>query len=204
MRRRNTLRKDEVTIECVPASVTQPLDFAQIFGRSAPVIIDLGCGDGAFLTALAAANPQHNYLGIERLIGRVRAVCRKAGKLGLTNVRVLRMETAYVLEHLISPDSVSQFHLLFPDPWPKRRHHRRRTMTNQFAAAIHRALVPNGLFHAATDHAEYFQHIARITQSLFEPEIKLASFPQSTFEKRFADRGLIIHRLLLRKISPVR
>ena len=196
--------EDEAAIEFVPASITQRLDFAQIFVRAAPVIIDLGCVDGAFLTALPAADPQRNYLGIERLIGRVRTVCRKVVKLSLTDVRVLRMDTAHAVEHLIPPDAVSQFHLLFPDPWPKRRHYRRRTMTNEFVTAIHRALVPNGLFHVATDHAEYFQYIERITRSLFEPATKLALFPQSTFEKRFADRGLTIHRLLLRKISPVR
>jgi tRNA (guanine-N7-)-methyltransferase len=114
------------------------------------------------------------------------------------------MDTAYAVEHLIPAAAVSQFHLLFPDPWPKRRHHRRRTMTNGFVAAIHRALVPDGLFYIATDYVEYFQHIERITHSLFAPASVPISFPQSTFEKRFADRDLTIHRLLLRKISPVK
>jgi tRNA (guanine-N7-)-methyltransferase len=204
MRRRNTLRDHEAAIEFVPASITLPLDFAQIFVRAAPLTIDLGCGDGAFLAGLATANPQRNYLGVERLPGRVRSVCRKVAKLALPNVRVLRMDTAYAVEHLIAADGVSQFHLLFPDPWPKRRHHRRRTMTNGFVAAIHRALVPDGLFHIATDYVEYFQHIERITHSLFAPASVPISFPQSTFEKRFADRDLTIHRLLLRKISPVK
>jgi tRNA (guanine-N7-)-methyltransferase len=202
MRRRKILREDEAAIEFVPESITQPLDVAQIFVRSAPLIIDLGCGDGAFLINLAIANPQQNYLGIERLIGRVRSVCRKVARLNLSNVRLLRMDTACAVEHLIPAAQVAQFHLLFPDPWPKRRHYRRRTVSSEFVTAMHRALVPGGLFHIATDHTEYFQHIESLTNSLFAPVRLPIEFPQSTFEKKFADRR--IHRLLLRKISPVK
>lgn len=204
MRRRKIFRENEAVIEFVPASLTQPLDFRKLFSREAPIEIDLGCGDGTFLTALAAENPEHNFLGIERLRGRVRSVCGKAAKPELRYVRVLRMETNYAVAHLIPPATVSRFHLLFPDPWPKRRHHRRRTVTTEFVAAIHRALVPDGLFHIATDHAEYFQKIKRLTSPSFRPSRAEGAFPQSTFEKRFAAAGKSIHRLLLRKVSPVR
>jgi tRNA (guanine-N7-)-methyltransferase len=158
--------------------------------------------DGAFLVALAIEKPHHNFLGIERSRERVRRVCRKAAK--LSNVRVLCIDTTYAVAQLIPPVAVSQFHLLFPDPWPKRRHHRRRIVTLQFIAAIHRALVPDGLLHIATDHAEYFQQIKRLTSLLFVPAPVSVTFPQSTFERQFATRELTIHRLLLRKISPVR
>jgi tRNA (guanine-N7-)-methyltransferase len=204
MRRRNPLRQHEAAIEFVPLSITQPLDFAQIFMRPGPVSIDLGCGDGAFLVALALANPRRNYLGIERLLGRVRTVCRNAAKVELANVRVLRMDTAYAAEHLIPAHQVSEFHLLFPDPWPKRRHHRRRIVSDRFATAIHRALVADGVFHIATDHTEYFHDIEHITSPLFARASVPSSFPQSSFEKRFAGCGLTIQRLLLRKVSPVR
>jgi tRNA (guanine-N7-)-methyltransferase len=190
--------------EFVPPSITQPLDFSQLFAHAAPVEIDLGCGDGAFLTALARENPRRNYLGIERQLRRVRSVCRKVANIGLHNVRVLHMETSYAVARLIPPVAVARFHLLFPDPWPKRRHHGRRTVTSEFIAAIHRALAADGLFHIATDHTEYFRGIKRLTASLFEITRVSHPFPQSTFEQRFAADGLTIQRLLLRKTSPVR
>jgi tRNA (guanine-N7-)-methyltransferase len=191
-------------IEFVPASITEPLDFLQLFARAAPVEIDLGCGDGAFLNALARENPQRNYLGIERMLGRARSACGRAANLQLQNVRILRLEAIYALTHLIPSASVFQFHLLFPDPWPKRRHHRRRTVTSQFVAAIHRALAPNRLLHIATDHTEYFSEIKRLALPLFEVAHPDTAFPPSTFGQRLAQSGAQIHRVLLRKTSPVR
>jgi tRNA (guanine-N7-)-methyltransferase len=190
--------------EFVPVTITKSLDFSQLFAQAAPLEIDLGCGDGAFLMALAGENPQRNYLGIERRTGRVDSVCRKVAKTGLRNARVLHMETSYTVARLIPPLTVSCFHLLFPDPWPKRRHHRRRTMTHGFVAAIHCALAPDGLFHVATDHADYFREIKQLVAPFFEMTRATNPFPPSTFEKKFAAGGLTIHRLLLRKISPVR
>jgi tRNA (guanine-N7-)-methyltransferase len=204
MRQGKTLPEREAGIEFVPASITQPLDFSQLFSRAAPLEIDLGCGDGTFLTAVAAENPEHNFLGIERLLNRVRSLCRKAARAELRNVRVLRIDTTYALAHLISAGTVAVFHLLFPDPWPKRRHHRRRAVTREFLAAIDRALVPHGLLHIATDHAEYFDEIERASLALFTASREEIAFPQSTFERRFAATGAPIHRLVLRKISPAR
>src|SRR5256885_7481320 len=122
MRGGTVLRKDEELVEYVPKSLTEPLNFSEIFPRSAPIEIDLGCGDGAFLTAVAHSHPEHNFLGIERLLGRVGKVCRNVAREDLKNARVVRFEAAYAVEHLIPPESVTAFHLLFPDPWPKRRH----------------------------------------------------------------------------------
>jgi tRNA (guanine-N7-)-methyltransferase len=191
-------------VEFVPSSVIDPLNFSEMFGRNAPVEIDLGCGDGTFLAASAARNPERNFLGIERLIGRARVACRKTTRLDLENVRVLRMESSYAITHLIPAESVSAFHLLFPDPWPKRRHHRRRLFTAQFAGAVYRALETDGLFHLATDHANYFQAIQeRIPINLFSA-LDAMQFPASGFEQRFTIRQAPIYRLLLRKISPVR
>jgi tRNA (guanine-N7-)-methyltransferase len=204
MRRGKVLHESERVIEFVPPSMTRRLCFDQLFGRNAPLQIDLGCGDGAFLTALAAQNPQQDFLGIERLLGRVRSVCRKTAMLQLSNVRVLRMDATYAVAHLLSPGTISAFHLLFPDPWPKRRHHRRRALTPEFLAAIHRALVSSGLLHIATDHADYFNEIKRSTEKLFDVSDGALAFPPSTFQKQFAAAGVPIHRLVLRKTSPVK
>jgi tRNA (guanine-N7-)-methyltransferase len=206
MRGRAKLHTDEAAVEYVPKSPISALEFDKVFSRLAPLEIDLGCGDGAFLTALAQENPTHNFLGIERLLGRVRSVCRKVARLDLKNARILRMESDYAVTHLFAPGSVTTFHLLFPDPWPKRRHHRRRAFTPEFVSSIHRALIGGGLFHVATDHADYFHQIERVIAAtdIFVISREQNHFPPTRFEQKYVARGLCIHRLLLRKISPVR
>ena len=144
MRGRAKLHTDEAAVEYVPKSLTSALEFDKVFSRLAPLEIDLGCGDGAFLAALAQENPTHNFLGIERLLGRVRSVCRKVARLDLKNARALQMESDFTVTHLLAPGSVTTFHLLFPDPWPKQRHHRRRAFTPEFLSSIHRALIAGG------------------------------------------------------------
>ena len=205
MRGRAKLHEDEAAVEYVPESLTTTLQFDRIFSRLAPVEIDLGCGDGAFLAALAKENPAHNFLGIERLLGRVRSVCRKVARLGLKNARVLRMESTYAVTNLLPAESITTFHLLFPDPWPKRRHHRRRAFTDEFLRSVHRALIAGGLFHVATDHTEYFHQIEKVIAGtdIFVISDEQNNFPSTTFEQKFITRGLSIHRLLLRKILPV-
>ncbi|MEZ5429890.1 MAG: hypothetical protein R3F31_01650 [Verrucomicrobiales bacterium] len=93
-----------------------------------PVEVDLGCGEGAFLTGLAKAHPERGYLGVDRLLGRVRKCCRISGRSGLTNVRFLRLESLYAVEHLLPHGWADRIHMLFPDPWPKRRHWKRRLL----------------------------------------------------------------------------
>ncbi|MGH7936376.1 MAG: tRNA (guanine(46)-N(7))-methyltransferase TrmB, partial [Chthoniobacterales bacterium] len=138
--------KDAISpaIELIPENYFAPLNLAQVFPRAAPLEVDLGCGDGTFLVALAAKFPERNFLGVERLLGRVRSACGKAARAKLPNVRVLRIESSYAVEYLLPPASVAVGHLLFPDPWPKKRHHRRRIVTAGFIAAIHRVLKPRG------------------------------------------------------------
>src|SRR4051812_6626980 len=136
--------------ELVPENYFQPLELDSVFSRRAPVEIDLGCGDGSFLAAMAQQNPERNFLGLERLLGRVRSACRKIAQAGLQNARVVRIESSYAVAHLFPPQSVSIFYLLFPDPWPKRRHHSRRLVNEKFLDSIFRALGGDGLFVVAT------------------------------------------------------
>src|SRR5437762_12472070 len=138
-------------------SLTNRLDLEKIFGRRAPLHVDLGCGDGSFLCALAQRLPDKNFLGIERLSARIRSSARKAASLG--NVRLLQMESSYAVRYLLPAESVETFYLLFPDPWPKRRHWRRRIITEEFLRAINQALAENGRFLVATDHLDYFEKI---------------------------------------------
>ncbi|MEY2440044.1 MAG: tRNA (guanine-N7-)-methyltransferase [Verrucomicrobiota bacterium] len=192
-------------IEQLPETNATPLDLSELFGRTAPLQVDLGCGDGSFVRRLAAELPQKDFLAVERLLHRVRAASRKTA--ALKNVQVLRSETAFVVRHLLPPNSVEAFYLLFPDPWPKRRHHRRRLVTENFLASICTALAENGSLVIATDHAEYFARIrdlAANSKELIPFEGRPGhEFPMSTFEKRFRDAGIPIQRLELRKTSPV-
>ena len=193
--------------EIIPADYFAPLDLYAIYGRTGPLEVDLGCGDGSFLVATAEANPNRDFLGIERLVGRVRRVCRKIRRHGLTNARVLRVESSYAVQHLFPPASVEAFHLQFPDPWPKRRHWHRRVVTDDFLGAVHRALVPEGTLRVATDQIDYFREIERLVSltSRFAPLAEREAGPAiSTFEKRFRECDLEIHRLVLRKVSPPR
>ena len=187
-------------------SVTDRLDPEKIFGRNAPLHVDLGCGDGSFICALAERMPERSFLGIERLLGRIRSAARKAAAM-VGNVRLLRMENSYAVRYLLPAGSVETFYLLFPDPWPKRRHWRRRIVTREFLRAISQALAENGRFLIATDHLDYFQEIERIARA--NPDFTMASpgagdLPHTKFEKQFRAQGAAIHWLELRKVSPVR
>jgi tRNA (guanine-N7-)-methyltransferase len=191
--------------ELIPENYFAPLDFEAIYGNSAPLEVDLGCGDGLFLAAAAAANPDRNFLGIERMPGRVRSATRKIEAGGFVNARILELEISYAVRHLLPPASVAVFHLMFPDPWPKRRHSPRRVVTENLLAALHRALAPDGLLRIATDETDYFREIERLA-GLARGFIKISNSEGpdsvSTFEKRFREDGLQIHRLVLRKVSP--
>lgn len=192
------------SIEFLPVNYFCPLVPAEIFSRTAPLEVDLGCGDGAYLVALAKQNPDRNFLGIERLLGRVRGTSQKIRHAGLTNARILRVEIAYAVTHLLPVHSVEVFHLMFPDPWPKRRHLRRRLITTDFLTSIYRALTPRGVLRIATDQADYFREIERlIAQSSQFMRAAEENVPEvsSTFEKRFRQGEIEIHRLELRKVS---
>src|SRR5919106_5427460 len=135
------------------------LDVAELFGRNAPLHVDLGFGDGSLLCEMAQQFPKRNFLGIERLTKRVEKVRRKVEK--VENVRVLRADTLFAVRYLLPESSVETFYLLFPDPWPKRRHQFRRIFTRDFLDAIAAALDKDGVLRVATDQLDYFHQIER-------------------------------------------
>jgi tRNA (guanine-N7-)-methyltransferase len=195
-----------IAAEIVPSNYFAPLDFEALFGNGAPLEVDLGCGDGSLLTALASTNGERNFLGVERLVGRVRSACHKIAAHGLTNARILRCEISYAVCHLLPGASVAGFHLMFPDPWPKRRHAARRLFTETFLASLERALTPGGTIRIATDQRDYFTEIARVaagSQGVVPVSDRGKLDAVSTFERRFSRDAIEIHRLVLRKISEV-
>jgi tRNA (guanine-N7-)-methyltransferase len=190
------------SIQVIPASYFEPLVIDAIFDRAAPLEVDVGCGDGSFLVEVARRFPERNFLGIERLLGRVRKTCRKAARLALDNVRVLRLEASYAVRYMLPPESVSVFHVGFPDPWPKRRHHQRRLINDAFLDTVRAALRPGGELRVSTDDAPYFEHIRRVVSQRADfaetPWPDNPNYPKTDFEKQFT--GLPIHRLRLRKV----
>lgn len=191
-------------VEFVPSNFFQRLDLADLFPRAAPLEVDIGCGEGAFLFAMAAEHPERNFLGIERLVGRVSTVCRVAAHRRLENIRVMRVESAYVLTHLLPLESVAVAHVLFPDPWPKRYHHPRRLIQAEFMQSLHGVLAPGAELRAKTDDLPYFQWMEKVfAQAPGFERIDWPgdlAYPVTNFERRFLAKGLPIYRARLRKI----
>jgi tRNA (guanine-N7-)-methyltransferase len=187
-----------------PESLTTRLDLEEIFGRKAPLHVDLGCGEGSFLCALAQRMPDKDFIGVERLSRRARSAAHKAA--GLSNVRLIQIESSYAVRYLLPLESVETFYLLFPDPWPKRRHHRRRIVTPDFLESVHATLKDNGVIYIATDYREYFEQIKANAESTrgFTMGNAGADLPQSKFGFTFQREGIPINWLALRKISPVK
>jgi len=193
-------------VELSPELQIARLDLVQLFGRNAPLHVDLGCGDGSFICEIAQQLSNSNFLGIERLTKRVEKVRRKAGK--IENVRVLRADTLFAVRDLLPESSVGAFYLLFPDPWPKRRHQFRRVFTRDFLDAIAVALEQEGILRVATDQLDYFRQIERLSRAHLQFQVVPASpdesvLPLTRFEGKFRDQGAPIYRLTLRKTSPV-
>ena len=204
MRQKGGIPGAASAVEFVPANYFRPIAPAEMFSRAAAIEVDLGCGDGAYLKALAGQKQDRNFLGIERLRGRVHSACHKIQQAKLANARILCVEIAYAVAHLLPPHSIAVFHLMFPDPWPKRRHQHRRLVTVDFLASIHRALIPRGTLQIATDQRDYFRQIESVAgQSPQFTPISAQDPPaaQSTFEKRFCHTS--IYRLGLRNVSDV-
>lgn len=143
-----------------PEDWLNPLPLAASFGHpERPVEVDVGCGKGRFLLAHAAANPDINFLGVDRMLRRIRKIDRKARRLGLSNIRLLRMEAYYATTFLVPADSVTTYYIFFPDPWPKKRHHEHRLFNPAYMDALHRTLRTGGRVHFATDHIPYFEQV---------------------------------------------
>ncbi|MCX7096846.1 MAG: tRNA (guanosine(46)-N7)-methyltransferase TrmB [Methylococcales bacterium] len=132
-------------------------DFTQVFGRSAPLIVEIGFGNGESLAAMAAANPDQDYIGIEVHRPGVGHLLMLLNQQQINNVRVYSHDAIDILEHKIADNYLAGVHLFFPDPWPKKKHHKRRIVRPSFVALLTKKLTPGGYFHAATDWENYAQ-----------------------------------------------
>jgi tRNA (guanine-N7-)-methyltransferase len=174
------------------------LDRRVVFGNDLPIELDLGAGDGGFALAYAQQHPGINLLAVERLLGRVRKIEKRAARAQLANLRVLRLETGYAVRYLLPPGSISIAHILFPDPWPKRRHWPRRLIQPGFVRDLATVLKPGGELRFTTDHAHYFETAqravaeARVLQRA--PDWDWSADPKTDFQKAFDAEGRDIWR----------
>jgi tRNA (guanine-N7-)-methyltransferase len=137
----------------------QPIDLASTFGRAAPVILEIGFGNGDSLLQQAKDNPDNNYLGIEVHRPGVGRLLHRAREADISNLRVVNHDAVEVLQQQITDNSLDCIQLFFPDPWHKKRHHKRRIVNPAFIRLVHQKLKPGGTFHLATDWEDYAQYM---------------------------------------------
>ena len=174
----------------------------EIFGRVAPLVLEIGSGMGETTTEIAHSNPLTNYVAIEVHGPGVGSLLKKIDLLALKNLRVIRHDAVEVLERMIADASLAGLHLFFPDPWPKKRHHKRRLVQPPFAALAARKLAPGGYFHAATDWLEYAAQIEEVFSSStsFEKEQQeRKNRPLTKFERRGMKLGHEVRDLVFRR-----
>lgn len=175
-----------------------PYVWSDVFGRVAPVEVDLGAGDGIYAEARARREPERDFVAVERLLGRATKIAKKASRGGLRNLRVLRLESSYFIKSLCSSGSLEAVTLRYPDPWPKRRHHGNRILNSAFAADLARAIRPSGLLKLTTDDVDYFAwacaEVDRCPEWAIDPQWTGIGEPSSEFEEQFRKEGRMVYR----------
>ena len=143
-------------------TILQPLNSAGLFPKPQSLEVELGCGDASFLAEYARRQPQTNFIGVERLLGRIKKLDRKGRRAGLTNLRGVRIESAYFLQYLLPPHAAAALHIYFPDPWPKKKHRKHRLINEGFPTLARAALVAGGVVYLRTDDTDYFSQMIEV------------------------------------------
>jgi tRNA (guanine-N7-)-methyltransferase len=185
------------------------IDFTRLFGRSAPLHIEIGIGRCTFLLNQAKVNPQTNFLGIEWASKYYRYSVDRIGRWSLTNVRIIRTDAAAFVADFLPDECADCFHVYFPDPWPKKRHHKRRFFNTANVDQFLRCLRPAGSIRITTDHAEYFDQIKNVIAEKADRLEKIDFLPTagadtgewvgSNFERKYLKENRPIFCLAVRK-----
>ena len=175
-------------------SIVEPLKLPELFPCPQPLEVELGCGDASFLVEHARRNPAKNFIGVERLLGRLQKLDRKGRRARLKNLRGIRIESAYFLQYLLPPHAAAVLHVYFPDPWPKKKHRRHRLINELFPALARTALAPGGQVFLRTDDADYFQQMNEVFEAAkaFEKIATSAELAEivTDFERDFNVQGI--------------
>lgn len=142
----------------------QSIDFVSLFGREAPVVVEIGFGNGEAMLHMSQLHPQWNFLGIEVHRPGVGALMLRLEELGIDNVRLMSEDAVEILKSQVADASVDKLLLFFPDPWHKKKHHKRRILQDEFAQLVHSKLKFNGEFHMATDWQPYAEHMMLVME----------------------------------------
>jgi tRNA (guanine-N7-)-methyltransferase len=178
------------------------IDWTEMYGNSNPVEIEVGCGKGRFIINSAVAYPDINYIGIERSLPYFRFMKERSAKRDLTNIRVLQDDAGYFIEKFVRDHSISAYHIYFPDPWPKKRHRKRRIFQQPFLDHLIRTLISDGTIDIATDFAEYFEEMVDLLDASNRLQ-KLDNIPdrvtnlgedRTNFEAKYVAEGRPIYR----------
>jgi tRNA (guanine-N7-)-methyltransferase len=183
-----------------------PIDFNQAFGRTAPTVVEIGFGMGESTAAIAALKPETNFLGLEVHSPGVGALLKLCEEKSLTNVRVVQHDAVEVLKAMVPDASLAGFHIFFPDPWPKKKHHKRRLIQPAFVKLLVQKLAPGGYLHLATDWGSYAEQMLEVLSA--EPMLQnsakdFAPRPDyrgiTSFERKGVAKGhgvwdLVFHR----------
>ena len=184
-----------------------PFDRRRAFGRDAPLVVEIGFGMGAATAAIAAAAPQKDFLGIEVHPPGVGALLQRIDEARLSNVRIVQHDAVEVLHSMIAPESLAGVHIFFPDPWPKKRHHKRRLLQPDFVGLLASRLGAGATLHCATDWEPYAEQMLAVLSA--EPSLANASGsgfadrpstrPLTKFEQRGLARGHGVRDLVFAK-----
>jgi tRNA (guanine-N7-)-methyltransferase len=183
------------------------LDLDRLFGRQAPKILEIGFGMGETTAAIAQQHPENDYLGVEVHTPGVGSLLARIAELRLANIRVIQHDAVEVLENMIAPETLDGLHLFFPDPWPKKRHHKRRLIQGPFVSLLASRMKPGAVLHACTDWEDYAAQMLAVLSA--EPTLRntalgYANRPEARPETKFERRGLGLgHRvcdLVFRKV----
>jgi len=203
--------RDYPEVSLRPEELDGKMDFVRIFGRDGPVHIDVGTGRATFLLGQAKAQPEVNFLGIEWANKYYRYAVDRIGRWGLANVRIIRTDVQTFIAEFIADGSVDCYHIYFPDPWPKKRHHKRRFLKLENLNQMLRTLRPGGIVQIATDNEDYYQVIEKLLieradlleQIDFVPAVsaKEGEFVGTNYERKYIREDRCVYTIAVRKKS---
>lgn len=208
--------KDYSHISLQKKDLSGPIAFGELFGSPGPVEIEIGSGKGTFLLEQARAYPESNYLGIEWANKYYRYAVDRLGRWGLGNVRLIRTDAAGFIREHIPDGSVRVFHVYYPDPWPKKRHHKRRFVCGENLAELLRCLEPGGRIQLATDHEDYFRQMREVIDAAVAAgQVEETAFIRAAgagegetvgtnYERKYIPQGREVHTLaVVKKVSEM-
>jgi len=212
---RRALRKIDPALDLAdylttPETLPDPWDAVELFGRQAPLEVEIGSGKGLFLAGAAASRPERNFLGIEITLNYARFAATKLAKARLANAMLVHGDALRIFAGSLPAESVEAVHIYFPDPWWKKRHKKRRVIRDSFLKDVQRVLAPGGCFHFWTDVQEYYQTTLSILRAATQLSGPLAMPEDSAshdmdyrthFERRKRQQGMTIYRALFRKTT---